>query len=93
MNIVEEGIDVAVRIGHLSDCLVTHGDAGALAVLAPALFLGANGLVLGLAVMTVVLLVRAECSMHRLQPTKRGHEGTWSRPSARLRVPLAAVRC
>ncbi|WP_238179340.1 hypothetical protein [Methylobacterium dankookense] len=58
MNIVEEGIDVAVRIGHLSDCLVTHGDAGALAVLAPALFLAANGLVLGLAVMTVALLVR-----------------------------------
>jgi tellurite resistance protein len=39
-------------------CLVAQGDAGALAVLAPALFQAANGLVLGLAAMTLALLVR-----------------------------------
>lgn len=40
--------------------LVAHGDAGALTVLAPALFLAANGLVLGLAMMTVALLLRGK---------------------------------
>ncbi|GJD92166.1 hypothetical protein BHAOGJBA_5719 [Methylobacterium hispanicum] len=40
--------------------LVAHGDAGALSVLAPALFLAANGLVLGLAIMTVMLLLRGK---------------------------------
>jgi tellurite resistance protein len=38
--------------------LVAHGDAGALAVLAPALFVAANGLVLGLAIMTAAFLAR-----------------------------------
>jgi tellurite resistance protein len=38
--------------------LVAHGDAGALAILAPALFLAANGLVLALAIMTVALLAK-----------------------------------
>lgn len=38
--------------------LVAHGDAGALVVLAPVLFIAANALVVGLAILTVALLAR-----------------------------------
>ncbi|AWN34386.1 dicarboxylate transporter/tellurite-resistance protein TehA [Methylobacterium radiodurans] len=38
--------------------LVAHGDTGAVALLAPVLFIAANGLILGLAAMTITLLAR-----------------------------------
>lgn len=40
--------------------LVDHGDAGAVAVLAPVLFLAANGLVVGLTILTVALLLQGK---------------------------------
>ncbi|HVI27055.1 dicarboxylate transporter/tellurite-resistance protein TehA [Hansschlegelia sp.] len=47
----------ATALATASILLVAHGDAGALIVLAPALFVAANSLIVGLAVMTLALLL------------------------------------